>query len=263
MVSRGCVLGIASIYHGRSSIRRLPNLDERGRRPASVVPGSCRRGAWATCSYSYALTLAVPASSSKSVLLHCIGNDQQLFDRIREEYLRIRGKVSWYQKTAFLQTLSLKFRWLTDVLMTVDLTIPNALQFVKFRLVPVKTCSTGTLRRLANDSTTRNSRAMTHGVPRQMTTRIAALCLCMTCNTHNKICCGNPTKGRYQNRLTFEGRRTRTMQYESRCRGNNRRDTPKPPLGLRWKERVPGSSMQTAVECCRDSNCQRREEFMA
>jgi hypothetical protein len=75
-----------------------------------------------------------------SITALSIGNDQQLFDRIREEYYGIRGRESWYQKTAFLQTLSSKFRWLTDVLMTVDLTIPKALQFVKFRLVPVKTC---------------------------------------------------------------------------------------------------------------------------
>ncbi len=49
-----------------------------------------------------------------SITVLSIGNDQQLFDRIREEHYGIRGKESWYQKTALLQTLSLKFRWLTE-----------------------------------------------------------------------------------------------------------------------------------------------------
>jgi hypothetical protein len=69
-----------------------------------------------------------------------IGNDQQLFDRIREEYYIIRKREAWYQKTVLLQILSSKLPWLSHILKTLDLTVPKALDFVKFRLVPVKTC---------------------------------------------------------------------------------------------------------------------------
>lgn len=69
-----------------------------------------------------------------------IENDEQLFNRIREDYRGIRGRESWRQQTGFLWTLSSKLRELLHIPIPLDLTIPKALEFVKFRLVPVKAC---------------------------------------------------------------------------------------------------------------------------
>jgi hypothetical protein len=115
------------------------NLHATGPVPTKNATGSSTEGlAEAHADHRFLLVcLTVSGTSTLEQLsLRDLDNDQYIWDKIRERYHELRSRTLWHQKHAITRWLS-TVSWLSWLVITINLTSPHSIEFVRFQLVPV------------------------------------------------------------------------------------------------------------------------------